>query len=117
MISISFCIFEEVSHTMMYIALHLSRPQVAHTHRTHNSGDINRRWKVMSSGQPILATCADDRTVRVRDGQTFELIHVLSVPDNPRLVHRSSFQRLGKPQVNALHSVHKDRLYNATGPM
>ena len=35
----------------------------------------------MSSGQHILATCADDRTVRVRDGQTFELIHVLSVPD------------------------------------
>lgn len=35
----------------------------------------------MSSGDIILATCADDRTVRVRDGQTFEMVHVLSIPE------------------------------------
>ena len=36
---------------------------------------------MISSGDVILATCADDRTVRVRDGRTFDMIHVLSIPE------------------------------------
>ena len=38
-------------------------------------------WEILSNGQCIIATCADDRTVRVTNGSTFELIKVLDTKE------------------------------------
>lgn len=49
----------------------------------HTTAVTSVDWKVMSNGQQILATCADDRTVHIRDGVTFEMKHVLDTKDIP----------------------------------
>ena len=38
-------------------------------------------WQMMSSGMNLLATCADDRTVRLYDGHGFSLVSVLDSKD------------------------------------
>lgn len=38
-------------------------------------------WKIFSSGKHVLTTCADDRTVRIYDGVTFDLLHVVNTYD------------------------------------
>ena len=49
----------------------------------HTTAVTSVDWKVMSNGQQILATCADDRTVHIRDGVTFDMKHVLDTKDIP----------------------------------
>ena len=38
-------------------------------------------WKTLPCGKTILATCADDQTVRVYDGTNFELFNVFNTRD------------------------------------
>ncbi|XP_068752992.1 uncharacterized protein [Montipora capricornis] len=49
----------------------------------HTTAVTSVDWKEMSSGEQILATCADDRTVHIRDGTTFLMKHVLDTKDIP----------------------------------
>lgn len=38
-------------------------------------------WKLLSNGNCMLATCADDRTVHIYDGKAFKLLKVLRTDD------------------------------------
>lgn len=38
-------------------------------------------WQVLGSGQEVLVSAADDRTVRLYDGPTLELLHVLDTTE------------------------------------
>ncbi|XP_001625976.2 uncharacterized protein LOC5505112 [Nematostella vectensis] len=54
-----------------------------HTLRGHTTAVTSVDWKQMCDGPTILATCADDRTVRVIDSDTFTLLHALKLKDVP----------------------------------
>jgi len=51
--------------------------EVLKTLTGHTTAVTDISWKLLASGKHILATCADDRTIRIYDGLTFELITVL----------------------------------------
>ena len=45
----------------------------------HTTAVTDVNWcKLSSSGRNILATCADDQTVRIYDGESFELMKVVN---------------------------------------
>ena len=47
----------------------------------HTTAVTDVGWCVLSSGKNILATCADDQTVRIYDGKSFELLKVVNTHD------------------------------------
>ena len=49
----------------------------------HTTAVTSIDWKEMANGQLLLATCADDRTVHLRDGVNFEMKHVFGTKDIP----------------------------------
>ena len=71
------------SSTFKFLSLHFScsSGQKIETLTGHTTAVTSVDWKEMSNGQLILATCADDRTVHVRDGTTFQMKHVLDTQD------------------------------------
>lgn len=54
-----------------------------HTITGHTTAVTSIDWKIMSSGEHIIATCADDRTVQVIDGCSFEVLRILHAGDIP----------------------------------
>lgn len=47
----------------------------------HSAAVTDVSWKILPCGKTILATCADDQTVRVYHGKSFELLNVLNTHD------------------------------------
>lgn len=47
----------------------------------HTTAVTSIDWKEMVNGQLLLATCADDRTVHIRDGVTFKMKYLLDTKD------------------------------------
>ena len=47
------------------------------TIKGHTTAVTSIDWKILSGGDCILASCADDRTVRIHNGRTYELLNIL----------------------------------------
>ncbi|XP_020912194.1 uncharacterized protein LOC110249955 [Exaiptasia diaphana] len=50
-----------------------------HTLHGHTTAVTSVDWKILENGSNVLATCADDRTVRIYDGAVFNAIHIVKL--------------------------------------
>ena len=47
----------------------------------HTTAVTDVAWRQLLCGRDILATCADDQTVRIYDGESFELVKIVNTYD------------------------------------
>lgn len=55
--------------------------ETKHVLNGHTTAVTDVSWKILLSGKNVLATCADDQTIRLYDGDTFDLIRIVNTHD------------------------------------